>query len=143
MRQFIPDEAEELPRRGGVYVLVLECARPLRLRVGALGWLRFEPGYYCYVGSARGGLAGRIARHARRSGKKKRWHVDYLRAYTAPVAVFCQVGPDADECALSDAVARLAEMSVPGFGSSDCRCASHLHYLAESPVRRLARLHPH
>ena len=64
---------------GGYYLLILELKRGQRIRVGALGVVAFEPGYYTYAGSARGGLEARVARHLRVRGKKKHWHIDYLR----------------------------------------------------------------
>lgn len=114
---------------------------PLRVRVGALGMLTFRPGFYCYVGSARGGLRARLARHLRTRGKRAHWHVDYLRRRCHPAGILVRAGERADECTLSNAVARLADGSVPRFGSSDCGCASHLHYFAEDPGERLRSLH--
>jgi len=129
-------EAEAARRRA-----LLEVSdRPLRLRVGALGELTFEPGYYAYVGSARRGLAPRLRRHLRRKAKKMRWHVDYLRRGAEPVAAAAWTGRRADECALSRSVAALCAGSVPRFGSSDCRCPSHLHYFPRDPRPRLRRL---
>jgi sugar fermentation stimulation protein A len=126
-------DLERVPRRGGTYVLVLRLrGRPRRARVGALGMVAFPPGYYCYVGSVRSGLRSRLARHLRTRGKRKHWHVDYLRALTRPVALLV-AGPGVGECALSRQVAGLSDAGVRGFGASDCRC-SHLHYFAGDPV---------
>ena len=135
-------ELAHLPDGPGAYVLVLACSRPRRVRVGALGVLAFRPGHYLYVGSARGGLRGRLARHLRRR-KRPRWHVDYLRAACSVAGVVVWPGAGADECALSDAVAAVAQASVAGFGCSDCRCRSHLHYVAREPFERLSRLPVH
>ncbi len=122
----------------GAYILVLRQARErVDVRVGALGTVSFPRGFYCYVGSARKGLPARLARHLRRSGKRLRWHVDYLRQATQPVSVLTWAGEEADECALSRAVDGLAQWSVPGFGCSDCRCSSHLHYFRVDPTGRL------
>ena len=52
------------------------------------------------------------------------------------------IGERGDECGLSDAAARLADDSVPGFGASDCRCLSHLHYFAADPTQRLLAIRP-
>ncbi len=124
----------------GVYGLVLQCAEPVRVRVGALGLIELRPGYYVYVGSARSGLRARLARHLRTVRKRAHWHVDYVRRRTRPVAVLVVAGEGADECWLSDTVAALADGSVAGFGCSDCRCRSHLHYFSADPADRLARL---
>jgi len=132
-------ELDELPG-GGVYALVLHVRRAARVRVGALGAVPFRRGYYCYVGSARRGLPSRLRRHLRRHGKRRHWHVDYLRDVAEPAACLVWAGDGADECALSDRVGRLADDSVRGFGSSDCRCASQLHYFRRAPRGALQRL---
>jgi sugar fermentation stimulation protein A len=134
---------DDAPDGGGLYVLVLRAERGLRgLRVGSLGRLDLPAGYYCYVGSARRGLKARLARHLRRTGKRAHWHVDYLRRRARPVEVFVAAVGAATECGLSDAVAALADGSVRGFGSSDCRCAGHLHYFRRDPGDHLRTLEP-
>ncbi|MFO8006810.1 MAG: GIY-YIG nuclease family protein, partial [Candidatus Brocadiia bacterium] len=133
-------EADALPETGGVYALLLRVEEGVSVRVGALGRLRFEAGWYCYVGSARAGLRARLRRHLRAEGKRLHWHVDYLRRYARPVGALIVTRADAQECSLSDAVARAADRSVPGFGAGDCRCRSHLHYFRSDPTGRFAEL---
>src|SRR5271169_949617 len=41
----------------GVYLFALELARPRTLAIGSLGKIRFDKGWYVYVGSARRGLS--------------------------------------------------------------------------------------
>ena len=65
----------------GVYLLLL-FGNGENMKIGALGTLPFETGYYIYVGSALGpdGLA-RVSRHIRLfhdRNRKPRWHIDYL-----------------------------------------------------------------
>ena len=137
------EQVGSIPAGGGVYVLVLRRRPPaVRATVGALGAVLFEPGYYCYVGSARAGLRARLERHLRREGKRRRWHIDYLRELAEPVAALCWTGRGVGECELSRRVRALADEAVAGFGSSDCRCASHLYWFGRDPVARLARLRP-
>jgi len=50
----------------GTYVLILILPERKKIDVGALGEINFEPGYYAYVGSALGGMEGRIGRHLKR-----------------------------------------------------------------------------
>jgi len=127
-------DLERVPCRGGAYVLVLQLRGPTRrVRTGALGVLAFRPGFYCYVGSAKSGLRSRLARHLRKGGKRKHWHVDYLRAVAQPVCLLV-AEPGVGECALGRRVAALSGDCVAGFGASDCRCRSHLHYFARDPV---------
>ncbi|MGD0094390.1 MAG: GIY-YIG nuclease family protein, partial [Planctomycetota bacterium] len=134
---------ETLDSRPGTYALVLECRDEKRIRIGRIGTLNMRPGFYIYVGSALGpgGLAGRVLRHARRS-KRRRWHVDYLTAATSLVEVWLARGPQRLECQWARAAGRLpgAEVPLKGFGSSDCRCRSHLFFFAARPSwERFAR----
>lgn len=118
-------------RRRGSYVLLLRVDRTEPLVVGRLGTFVFAPGRYAYFGSALGGLAARIARH-RRSQKRLHWHVDYLLERVTITDVLETEGVERLECALSDRLATEPWTSRPvrEFGSSDCGCFSHLHYLS-------------
>jgi len=65
-----------MPRPGaepGTYALILVAEEQQSAEIGKLGALDVQPGFYVYVGSARGpgGLKARIARHTR-SEKKVR-----------------------------------------------------------------------
>jgi len=133
-----------LPDNGGCYTLVIGLAKPKSIQVGKLGCAFFPAGVYFYTGSAMSGLRARIARHLRKS-KKRRWHIDYLLG--APGAcvneVVARVSPIREECRHNQRVARLpgATIILPGFGSSDCTagCASHLVYFgteASGTIRR-------
>ncbi len=121
----------------GTYVLVLRLEGSKEISVGRLGTFAFRSGYYLYVGSALGpgGLKARLARH-RRHDKKLRWHIDYLLEKTHLVEVWSVASTDKLECRWAQAARQLpgSEMPVPGFGSSDCRCLSHLIYLARKPI---------
>lgn len=113
---------------------------PKVITVGALGNLTFSPGYYCYVGSAMAGLRARIKRHFRRTEKRLHWHVDYLRERSPAIAAVKWTTPHRAECVLSQKVAELSESSIPGFGASDCSCASHLYFFRHNPVQNLRRI---
>ncbi len=119
----------------GTYVLVLHLARPARVVIGALGIFDLNAGYYLYVGSALNGLAGRLRRHLQTDDKRLHWHIDYLRTEATLVDVWWTVSPEHLECAWAAALRRLPGVREPvaGFGSSDCRCRSHLFYLADLP----------
>jgi Uri superfamily endonuclease len=120
----------------GTYCLVLRN-RQCSTRVGALGVLDFSEGWHVYVGSAQGAAGlSRVARHIRVAGKgtaSPRWHIDYLLVhpeFSLAAAVCAVTGDRESECA----VARiLGGVPVPGFGCSDCRCASHLFYFSSNP----------
>ena len=122
----------------GVYVLALQLQRKTRLVVGRLGVFDFPRGYYLYVGSALSGFAGRINRHLKRK-KKMRWHIDYLLEVADLMWVdLYETESQSDECRLNGSVAGLpgATVIAPHFGSSDCKCDSHLHYFQEMPQER-------
>jgi Uri superfamily endonuclease len=119
-----------LPTAPGCYALVLRLAGPQTLTIGGLGSHDLAAGWYAYCGSAQGpgGLRGRVGRHLRPAAVG-RWHVDHLRAAATVVAVWLWPGaPRTHECALAAYLAAGpgAARAVPGFGSSDCRCAGHL-----------------
>jgi len=125
----------------GVYALVLRVRRPgVCVQVGALGELRFRAGCYCYVGSALGGLRGRLGRHLSSRHGRRHWHVDYLRERSRVAGGAVWRTPHRDECRLSRQVSRLAEGDVAGFGATDCHCRSHLYYFPTDPTGLLARI---
>ena len=135
-----PLEVAPLPK-SGVYHLILHLPRPVRIRAGALGALRLPAGYYTYTGRAMRGLHARLARHARREGKRLRWHIDYLlrSAQLEGIRIAPAPGPG-EECRLARLLLAQAEAhagaeAVPrrGFGASDCRCPAHLFYWGADP----------
>lgn len=115
------------PGARGTYALVLRLDRPVEVAVGRLGVRSFAPGRYVYCGSALGGLRARVARHLR-AGKRPHWHVDYLLAVAPVIDVWACEAPERLECKLAAYLASLPGATHPalGFGSSDCRCPSHL-----------------
>ncbi len=117
----------------GVYLLILELNTNQRISAGKLQQTEFEPGIYIYIGSARNGLLRRIARH-RRKEKKIFWHIDYFLQKAKIKEIWIR-NDYFDEClALSEAKNSLKNSCFPlkKFGSSDCRCPSHLIFLPEN-----------
>ncbi len=110
----------------GIYVLVLSVSKDIDVNVGALGCVNFEKGLYAYVGSAQNNLEKRIERHLRKT-KQKFWHIDHLLddAHVEVVKVFHKKAEKLEECKIAK---NISEIGVPvkGFGSSDCKCESHL-----------------
>jgi Uri superfamily endonuclease len=96
------------------------------LKIGKLGELEFEGGYYAYIGSAMNGLEARITRHLR-TKKKMFWHIDYLLKYGKIIDIFYKISQKKNECNFADNLAVELE-SIINFGSSDCNCKSHLFY---------------
>ena len=131
-----PEVAIERAERGS-YVLILLLPFARRIQVGSLGVIHFPKGVYLYMGSALGGLDARISRHARRE-KKLFWHIDYFLRHAQILDVW--VCPDGRrrECQWTRAALALpnARVPAPRFGSSDCRCPSHLVHLAPKRARK-------
>ncbi|MDP2659707.1 MAG: GIY-YIG nuclease family protein [Dehalococcoidia bacterium] len=119
---------------GGAYALLLHLDRQTHLDVGRLGRFAFPSGYYLYLGSALGGLKARLSRHLRRP-KTLRWHIDYLTAHAEVVEIWWHSDREKRECAWAALTLKLpgANVPVPRFGSSDCRCPSHLVRLPARP----------
>lgn len=110
----------------GSYALVIDLERRTRLTIGRLGTFDFPAGHYLYMGSALNGLEARVRRHLRQD-KPLHWHVDYLAAAASVEQVWYVLGADRRECHWSAVVLEHGgQVVAPGFGSSDCRCATHL-----------------
>jgi len=113
----------------GIYILVVSVSEDINLNVGALGSVNFEKGLYAYVGSGQNNLEKRIARHLRKT-KQKFWHIDYLLddAHVEVAKVFHKKAEKLEECEVSKNISKIG-VPVKGFGSSDCKCESHLFKL--------------
>ena len=122
----------------GTYALLIRLGVGVCLRVGKLGIHNLPPGYYVYVGSALGGLSNRLRRHLRPE-KRLYWHIDYLLSQAAVAQIWYSIGPGRLECKWNAIMRNLpgAKPSILGFGSSDCRCSSHITYFRLTPPFRL------
>ncbi|MDI6691111.1 MAG: GIY-YIG nuclease family protein [Candidatus Bathyarchaeota archaeon] len=108
-----------------VYVLIIEVNKNINVNVGALGNLNFEKGIYAYVGSAKKGLNKRIERHLKK-GKPTFWHIDYLlNDGSVKVLKVFTVQEFFSECEVAKIISERG-FPMQGFGSSDCKCLSHL-----------------
>lgn len=112
----------------GSYVLIIEMEEHSMVNVGKLGEIPFNKGFYCYVGSALKGLEARLNRHVR-NDKKKHWHIDYLLERSILRGIYYIESNKKLECEIARQI-RLKH--IPGFGSSDCKCESHL-FFSDSP----------
>jgi len=113
----------------GIYHLLICLEKEQEIIVGKLGKFRFPAGYYVYTGSALNGLENRIARH-RRKRKRLHWHIDYLLQYADIIDVITHVTTEKLECFYNSKIMGLpgAQIIVPRFGASDCKCKAHLVY---------------
>lgn len=109
----------------GIYVLVMGLPSLADIEIGALGLICFRAGTYAYVGSAMNGLRQRVARHLH-DDKRMHWHIDYfLREATVRQVWYALEGQP--ECEVAAALEASFD-TTPGFGCSDCACASHLFF---------------
>ena len=130
----------------GTYALVFESEGNKQLVIGKLGILNLQPGYYVYVGSAfgPGGLKARIGHHCNTSSSPH-WHIDYLSKYLSPAEVWYTYDATYREDHWSQVLAnaRGASIPLPGFGSSDCHCISHLYFFPVRPSSNYFRRKVH
>jgi sugar fermentation stimulation protein A len=117
----------------GSYLLVLELRRARKIPVGGLGSLSFKKGFYIYVGSAMAHLGKRIERH-RHLRKRHHWHIDELRAMAHFRSALAIRSSTRLECEIAEALSRICEWAISGFGCSDCSCHTHLFAMSENPL---------
>ena len=121
----------------GTYLLLLECDRQAELSIGKLGHMMTQPGFYLYVGSAfgPGGIQARINHHAQ-IALRPHWHIDYLRTKARFAGAWCVYGFRYEhEWAQALDESDDTVISLIGFGSSDCKCITHLFYMKLRPDR--------
>ena len=118
----------------GSYIIVGFLARCMSIEVGSLGSINFQKGYYVYVGSAMNSLSKRVKRHLAKV-KKTHWHIDYLTSHLTKIKPILITIPEKLECRISRAFSVIADGKVANFGSSDCRCASHLYFFETDPFQ--------
>lgn len=118
----------------GVYLLVISMEKAENISIGQLGGVHFNQGYYVYIGKAKNDIFKRINRHKRKR-KKIHWHIDYLLT-KARVIKDLPIITDKDiECLLGERLSKISNGYIEGFGSSDCKCKSHLYYFKENPLK--------
>ena len=118
----------------GSYNLLIKLPEDKVIRVGSLGEIRFDSGFYAYNGSAFGsGGFKRVKRHKEKSRENDgcHWHIDYLLTLEdSKVDEVFKMEDSDHECSLSNEMMSKFS-SVDGFGCSDCSCNSHLFYTRE------------
>ena len=127
----------EIAMSGGTYCLILKLDEARTIGIGKLGLGVFPEGYYVYVGSALNGLHQRIARHLSEQ-KRRHWHIDYLLDHARTLGTRKIVSHQREECSLSDRIRKISHgIPMKGFGSSDCRCLTHLYMFSKNPLSDL------
>jgi len=114
------------------YILVIYVSEDLKIRVGRLGEAFFKEGDYIYIGSAKTCLEARLQRYLRKE-KRIFWHIDYLlenqkvkilQIWTIDKKVECQTA----EVFYQEPTTKIIKK---GFGSSDCKCLTHLFFIKD------------
>ena len=124
----------------GTYIIEISLQNDIELSIGSLGLIHFKKGLYYYIGSAMGPqgpstLLNRVKRHLKKSHEKKRfWHIDFLlennnALLTKIILIPCKLKL---ECEFARYFLQLADNLIPNFGSSDCKCKTHLLYFKKS-----------
>ena len=125
-----------MPPQPGTYALIFSAARKGQIAIGKIGTLQLQPGFYVYAGSAfgPGGLKARIRHHCSKAARPH-WHIDFLASTLALKEIWYTCDPVHREHLWADTIANTRGASAPfaGFGSSDCRCQSHLFFFRSKP----------
>ncbi len=113
----------------GIYILLIFLNKDEEIRVRALGNINFINGFYTYVGSSQNNLEKRILRHLSKD-KKLFWHIDYLinSKNIEILSVFYKNAEKFSECKTAEILNKYY-LPIKNFGSSDCKCISHLFFL--------------
>jgi sugar fermentation stimulation protein A len=127
------DYIEREAKDRGSYLLILNLRKGQKIDIGKLGRINFRKGFYVYVGSAMANLSKRMERH-RRLRKQHHWHIDELRAIAEFHSALAIRSSARLECEIAKALSKIVEWTVPGFGSSDCSCNTHLFGMSENPL---------
>ncbi len=107
-------------------MLLLFLSSPRRLRVGSLGRITLKRGIYLYVGSGGRSPWKRLRRHLARN-KNKFWHIDFLSTEADVLGAFIFESGLKLECVIASSLGTVLP-SIKDFGSSDCKCYSHLFF---------------
>ena len=120
----------------GTYILEIYLEKDSQISIGALKTVPFKNGYYYYIGSAMGEagsstLLNRVKRHIKDpENKKVHWHIDYLLEDENAILIRLFLIPSAQklECIIAHEFLESSDGYIKDFGSSDCKCKSHLVY---------------
>ena len=123
----------------GFYILVICIPENTNIKIGALGNILFSKGYYLYIGSALGNsgsstLKNRVKRHfTSPNNKKTHWHIDYLLNNPSSIIFHLYLIPISQnfECLIANELNNISDGFIKKFGSSDCKCKSHLIYFED------------
>ena len=110
------------------YVLFIKLYKNIQIIVGSLGKMNFKKGIYLYVGSAKKNFKSRINRHLLKN-KRIFWHIDYLLSSKNAIIKEIWITDKIKECNIAKLINKMGYNSIKSFGSSDCKCFSHLFFI--------------
>jgi len=112
--------------------LIIYVSEDFEATVGCLGKILFKKGNYIYIGSAKGCLDVRLRRHLKKD-KKTYWHIDYFLKDERTQISQVWIISGSVECEMANTFNRssVGEIVKKGFGSSDCKCVTHLFYIKD------------
>jgi Uri superfamily endonuclease len=79
-----------------------------------------------------GGYKSRLTRYLKEN-TKQHWHIDYLLMKASIKNLILCEAEERIECTIAQALNHRFK-SIPGFGSSDCKCKSHL-FMADHEMK--------
>lgn len=125
----IEDYLNNVNENHTLYVVYLKTDKEVFINIGKLGMFTFPRGTYLYVGSAKRNIVARLKRHVQ-VNKTFRWHFDYLRPY-GEITKIETYSSLISECQLRRKLQdnMNGHLIIKGFGSSDCKCVSHLIFI--------------
>ncbi|MDA3941092.1 MAG: DNA/RNA nuclease SfsA [Spirochaetia bacterium] len=121
----------------GIYMVIVKLEQDKTIPTGKLEYSKYKSGYYLYAGSAKTNLSKRIKRHKNRTKKTFHWHIDYLTASADEVKTFGIYTDRFSECDIAQGLQGIGGRGILNFGSTDCKCSSHLYYFKNNPVRNI------
>uniref|UniRef100_A0A7C4YHT2 GIY-YIG nuclease family protein n=1 Tax=candidate division WOR-3 bacterium TaxID=2052148 RepID=A0A7C4YHT2_UNCW3 len=123
--------------KGKTYILLIENYKERKIKIGRLGKLYFQKGIYVYIGSGKKNINGRIKRHFS-DNKKIFWHIDYLLDRKTRIKDVW-ISSEEVECRMAKIFLEEGFSYIKNFGSSDCRCKSHL-FLINTNRRKIIKI---
>lgn len=111
------------------YLLLIKNSKDTKIEVGSIGELKFDEGWFCYVGSSRTSSFSRLTRHSKVStgqNSTNHWHIDYLNGHRRTNIKKAYISTKKQECEVAKEMDKF--VGINNFGCSDCKCDSHLFY---------------
>ena len=116
----------------GSYLLLIQLNDDVIINYGVKNKSYFNKGFYVYVGSALNSVENRIERHLR-DNKKTYWHIDYLLNFSDIINAYYRENNYREECIIAKSLNKIF-LPINEFGSSDCKCKSHLFYGSKEKI---------